>query len=313
MSEATIFITIPAYEDPKLLSTIDDALSNALFPERLFFCIGLQYNKLPDISKYINNPNFKFLYYDVETRPGVYYIRREMAAEHSGQDYFLMIDSHMVFDKYWDAAIINDYRHLQLIHGEKTIISRPVPEKVGITSNNGHINDKPGWEVLLENGLSNIERLIVPSCKNVPWQGESFVKSSYACSHFFFTSKNFLAEVPFHEGIRSYCEELTITISAYVSGWDIYMNPLHVAIGHDPQETTMAIYGKKDFSIAQGKKYLGIYDDSDNAKLEISKFLLGLESTLIKITNPARTADEYWKLCDMQEIQQELKNYLGFK
>ena len=305
MSEATIFITIPAYEDPQLISTIDGALANALYPERLFFCIGMQYKELPDISKYLNNPNFRFLFYDVETRPGVYKIRRDMSLEHSGQDYFLMIDSHMVFDKYWDATLLNNFSSLTQKFGDRVVMSRPSTERVGITFENGHINDKPGWKVVEKNNPKNIDSFLVPSVKSEPWQGEDFIQSYYACCHFFFTNKKFLSEVGLFDGIRSYCEELLISVSLYMLGWNIYFNPAWIFIGHDSNKTTKHIYGSENYTIADGKQF-GAIPDSADTKLEIAKFVLSGKSKLINFV-PERTADDYYKDSGLQHVQELLK------
>lgn len=308
MTQPTIFITIPAYEDPQLLSTIEKALENALSPERLFFCIGMQYKELPDISKYSNNPNFKFMFYDVDQRPGVYYIRREMANQYSGQDYFLMIDSHMTFSKYWDALVINDYINITKHFGPKTVLSKPCSESIGPTFDNGNINDQPHWKVDYENDVYDIQRTIIPWVTPVVWNGDPFIKSYYVCSHFFFTSGNFIGEVGFHEGIRTYCEELTISLTTFLAGWDTYMNPTHNHIAHTPQETTRALYSVDNFTIAEGKQYTAI-QDSDYVKTEIARFVLTGESDIVKM-NAVRTADEYYRLAGISDAQMFLKRVI---
>lgn len=308
MNDKTIFITIPAYEDPQLLSTIQNALDNARFPDNLFFCIGMQYKDMPDISKYFNRDNFKFLFYDVDQRPGVYYIRREMANEYCGQDYFLMIDSHMTFTHFWDVLLINDYENASRLYGNKIVISKPCSETVGSTFDSGNFNDQPGWTVEYDNDINDLQRTILPWVDPVRWDGEPFRKSYYACSHFFFTNKNYISQVGFHEGIRTYCEELTISLTTFMSGWDIYMNPIHNLIAHTPRETTRAIYNTDNFSIAEGKQYTAI-QDTDEVKLEIARFVLTGKTNLIKM-DAVRTADEYYISAGLTEAQEILKKQI---
>ena len=241
MNQKTIFITIPAYEDPQLISTIESAIENALFPDRLFFCVAMQYKQMPDISKYENNPNFTFIFYDVDKRPGIYYIRKEMSEKHSGQDYFMMIDSHMIFNKYWDVILINDYTNLVNIHGDRVVLSKPTTEKIGLTLDNGHIDDVPEWKINYDHDPSNIQRTILPSINRTAWNGEQFIRTPYICNHFFFSNSSFLNEVGFHDNVMAYGEEVLVSLSAFMSGWDVYSNPLMILVGHNSEPTTMAI------------------------------------------------------------------------
>jgi hypothetical protein len=312
--DKTIFITIPAYNDPLLLRTIDLALTNALFPERLFFCIGIQYDddKMPDLSQYDNNPNFNFIFYDVKERPGVYWIRREMSHKYSGQDYFLMIDSHMTFAKYWDASLINDYENLRMLHGDRTILTRASDVYLGNTFESNQVHAMWTWKVSWDNEIGNIERTIIPWVYDKQWDGDRFQKTPYACSHFFFTNGFYLSDVGFLDGIRSYTEELTITISSFLSGWDIYNMPEYVHIGHDSTPTAQALYGKDNFTIAEGKKYQSIFETPEE-KLEIQKFVLLDNSKVFKVKNQRRNISEYYDLGDpdLKKAQEVFIELLG--
>lgn len=305
--DKTIFITIPSYNDPALIPTIESALEQALYPERVFFCIGMQYDedKMPDVSKYLDNPNFNFLFYDVKERPGVYWIRREMAEQHNGQDYFLMIDSHMVFAKYWDAKIINDYEDLKRLHGERVIISRPTIESVGDTISNGTIHDRSYWKVEWTNEKESIERTILPEStqfeivdgkkKQLYWDGERYLRTLYSCSHLFFTSKDYLTDVGFHEGIRSYSEEYTIALTSFLSGWDYYMLPESDHIGHDYHATVRSLYSKNAYTLQQGKRYQAIFE-TEEEKREIAKFVFRDNSSMFKVRNQRRSIDEFYEV-----------------
>lgn len=314
--DKTIFITIPAYNDPSLTRTIELAIENALFPDRLFFCIGMQYDDglSPDISKYINNQNFKFIFYDVETRPGVYWIRREMAEQHSGQDYFLMIDSHMTFSKYWDAKLINDYDDLSRLHGDRVIISRPTIPDVGDTIDNGLIHEKTYWYVDLDNDINSIDRTILGGSSQFSWDGERYQKTLYACNHFFFTSKKFLYEVGFFNGIRFYTEEFLVSVASFLSGWDIYLLPEHILIGHDDAETTRSLYGKDLYSLADGKDYQAVFE-TDEERLEISKFLLSDSSDVFRVASQRRSIEDFYAEAGeaVQNIREFYKNMLGIQ
>lgn len=313
-----IFITIPAYNDPLLVPTIEKALSNALYPDNLFFCIGMQYDedKLPDISKYVGNKNFEFIFYDVKSRPGVYWIRREMASRHKDQDYFLMIDSHMSFAKFWDAILINDYEDLRRLHGDRTVITRPTMPEVGATLQviTNSIDDRSHWMVNWNNDQDSIERTILPTISTTPWDGTRFVKTLVSCSHLFFTNSNYIYDVGFHEGIRSYCEEYTIATTSFLSGWDLYMMPEFTHIGHDDLETHRAIYGKDKYTLGDGKRYQALFE-TDQEKMEISKFLFLDNSSMFKVRNQRRSIDQFYDEAgeDLQQAKQRYLELLNIK
>ena len=53
--KSTILIHLPAYREPELIPTIEDALKQAKYPERLHFGICRQYepsDKFDDLTKY---------------------------------------------------------------------------------------------------------------------------------------------------------------------------------------------------------------------------------------------------------------------
>lgn len=309
--DKTIFVTVPAYNDPSLTRTLDSALENALYPDRVFFCVAMQYDedKMPDISKYKNNPNFNFMFYDVKQRPGVYWIRREMAEQHNGEDYFLMVDSHMIFSKYWDAKLINDYEDLRRLHGDRTIITRPTTPMVGDTMTNGLVHEVSYWKVDWDNQKESIERTILPAIKNVDWDGERYHRTLYSCSHLFFTNKNYLTDVGFFPIIRSYSEEYTIAVTSFLSGWDYYMMPEYVHIGHDDEETMKSIYGTDRYTLAQGKRYQALFE-SDEEKQEIAKFVFLDNSKIFKVKNQRRDIQDFYRLGD-EDLQKAQQAYIA--
>lgn len=312
--DKTVFITIPAYNDPMLLETISGALENALYPDRLYFCIGMQYDedKMPDIRGYLSNPNFKFMFYDVDKRPGVYWIRREMAEQYSGQDYFMMIDSHMKFSRYWDAKVVNDYEGLVAAHGDKTIMSCPLVQVPGNTHENGMLYFRSSWAADWNNDKTSIERTIIPGMVHMPWEGERYQKTVYLCSHFFFTNKDYLSDVGFHQVARSYSEEYAISVTSFLSGWDGYHLPEFNHLGHDDTGTTRAIYGKDRYSIADGKKSQAIFETAEE-RLEIEKFVLLDQSEMFRVKNQRRNIDDFYSQAGktIEDAREKLIKIIG--
>jgi hypothetical protein len=282
----TIFITIPAYEDFLLEKTISGALENASNPESLRFAVALQYKKVPtpDLSRYLNQ--CKIVTYDVDSRPGVNFIRAELLKFYNNEDYFLMIDSHTNFAPNWDTDLIKELNAL----GPKSIISKQVPSNVGdVSMHDNLMNEKTLW-VLEPNLPGGINGII----KAYPQKHEfktRVEKTSYASFHFFFTYGNFVPEVGISKINNHYSEEPLLSYQAFLYGWDIYAIVPYNHIGHNDLEYNLSVYNSEH---PEEDKVWGIQKDGEDILKELDLFYINNELSIFKIQNsPRKTKDFY--------------------
>ena len=122
----TIFISIASYRDPELERTIHSALDNAANPHELFFGVFLQEFErfAPDLS-WVPNLTLKTIHPKMARGAG--YARAQIVPMYSGQDYFLQIDSHTIFEKNWDQICIDQYKKAQEISNNNKIILSHFP------------------------------------------------------------------------------------------------------------------------------------------------------------------------------------------
>lgn len=286
--ESTIFITIPAYEDPFLIRTLDSAIQNARYPDRIKFAIGLQYKKmpLPDLSNY----NVDIITYDVDNRPSINLIRYELLKFYNNEDYFMMVDSHMTFMKHWDEVIVEDYLRLKNITHEKIIISKQVPDFAG--NCNTSPNEKTVWKLLdgdnpLDVGffsshlVGDMERMIV---------SESFFLTHYSSSHFFFTRGAYILEVGIIKAASIRSEEQIMSFIAYLNGWDIYAINFRNHVGHMDKDYRLALYGT--YHPPRRSKFTFKPDEEIIIK-EIDSLLINNSGTF-SIKNPERSVEEFY-------------------
>lgn len=248
-----IFVIIPSYQDPFLYTTLKEAVSNAKNPDRVIFSIGLQYAEgtLPDLSEF-SNDNFKYIHYDVETRPGVNIIRHDLSRQYTDEDYCLLIDSHMHFETDWDEKLIQHYSELQDHHGKKVVWSQPVPSGLNIPMKNtlvtkwilnpeidipdeGHIGDT--WNFLLYPETYRDDATVT-----FP---EKYMEANYSSAHFFFTTIEFLSEVGINNVAGSYEEEFFIYYAGFLSGWRFFNIEHNNFIAHDAEGYNKIIHGDK--------------------------------------------------------------------
>ena len=104
----SIFISIASYRDPELIRTIKSAIDNAANPEKLVFSIVVQDlpTDIPDLS-WIKN--LRLITMHPREARGAGYARSIAMSQYSGEDYYLQIDSHTIFEKNWDQECIKQH------------------------------------------------------------------------------------------------------------------------------------------------------------------------------------------------------------
>ena len=107
---STILIEIPSYCDPELRNTIEAALKMAANPDRIRFAVCLQDDD-PDILEYLGNvPGCRVKHFARADAPGTCAARYECQQLYGGEDFVFHVDPHMRFARYWDVAIIDQWR-----------------------------------------------------------------------------------------------------------------------------------------------------------------------------------------------------------
>ena len=240
-----IFIMIPAYEDGTLVATIEDALARADNPDNLYFAIAMQYKETPypDVSKWKSNPNFIFINYDVDSRPGVMQLRNRLAKLHAHQEYVLLCDSHTTFADSWDTLLINDYVKLQQLHGHQVIISAQMGEDTRLVDGNDQrcwcdgsgkpqIHMVPTWDKPDPESIQTFDFL---SAKPSPilMEHQDFVRTHYSSHHMFFMHKDYIADGWMFDSARNYGEETFSSWIAFMKGWTIYVSFANVYMYHN--------------------------------------------------------------------------------
>ena len=220
----TIFISIASYRDPELERTIHSAMDNAANPQDLHFGVMLQEFErfAPDLSWV---PNLTLNTIHPKMARGAGYARAQIIPMYSGQDYFLQIDSHTIFENNWDQICIDQYKKAQEISNNNKIILSHFPppfyvepdKTISIIKNSKTqlpyaTKQKP---MLTKRGEWTAERVKLTN-KNLPEQSTTILAG------FVFSKGELIQEVPYDPEISFFGEELCFAIRAWTRGWDIY-------------------------------------------------------------------------------------------
>lgn len=121
-----IFISIASYMDLELYQTVESLLKNSSEENVITISVYSQNEIHPDIDKLKEKFNFNLIYVktDKENARGVCHARF-IANSYldKSYDYFLQIDSHTLFSKFWDKHIIYQYDKSQKYFEKKIIFS----------------------------------------------------------------------------------------------------------------------------------------------------------------------------------------------
>ena len=231
-SSSTIFLHLPAYRDPELIPTIEDALANAEYPERIHFGIFRQYNPddgFDDLTKYKDDPRFKIEEIHYTKAKGLPYARALINNKLlTDEDFVCQLDSHHRFTKNWDTTLINWYDEL-VNDGYNPVIG-------GYSPMYNPLND-PG-ERVQEPWMSQAAcfypfgTIFIRPGATPNWQNlKKPYPARFLSGHFAFGPNKWAKEVRHDPNIFFAGEEINLTVRTFTHGYDLF-HPHRVVIWH---------------------------------------------------------------------------------
>lgn len=293
----SIFISIASYRDPVLIQTIESAISNAKNPGDLYFGVVAQDLKrdMPDLSKYNNMSVIQM--HPKEAR-GAGFARDKAISLFDGQDYFLQIDSHTLFEKDWDEIVISELEKAKTIANNSKVLLSYFPPPFHIESGK-HISIVKGDKKQLP--YPTTQKPILN--KRQEWTAERVEfkdkerklpeLSTTILGGFIFANAELIKEIPYDPEISFFGEELCFAVRAWTRGWDIYSPSKNIAyhfyfrgeykkIWKDKNIRKISWSEVEEISKEKQKKVLcgieqGIYGAGSERSLEDFEKLVGID------------------------------------
>jgi hypothetical protein len=214
-----------------MIPTIEDMLAKASHPENLVFGLCWQYDETEDITKYDNDPRFRVSKHHYSESQGLGWARHITNTLYNGEKYTLQIDSHHRFVKGWDDICLEDYKQAKK-HSKKPIIT------TYCTPFNPN-DDESTWNpvpCLMSQYEFSGDKLLM----SMPYYIQDYkerkhiIKARTISGHFYFTSGNFIKEVPYDPDIYfgGYTEETTLSVRAFTNGYDFF-SPYKMVMWHE--------------------------------------------------------------------------------
>lgn len=219
----SIFINIPSYKDPDLWNTINNFISNAEFPDRVFFGITNQ-SENPELA-HDNLKKYNNIIMDIIPAGSIVGCQPARLNSHrfyNNQDYYLNMDSHMRSCKNWDSEIIRQYKIDKEEYGPLVFTGYAASYHVDENGNDVFSTHEgmPTFFMSKENQESFYNNG-VPQFQGIHKGHKHSVLSPYVSGHFFFTEKHVIKTVPFMDKITFTEEEPLMALRFFTAGFNL--------------------------------------------------------------------------------------------
>lgn len=202
-----IFIQMVGYRT-NIVETMRNCISNSANKDNLFFGICLQQED--NIPEELNHERIKVHKVNWNESRGPGWALRQAQQFYQGQEYTMLVDSNVKFEKDWDKTLIEA---LESTNSQKPIITNVPPKNDPNVPKERSISYRPIVYQLIQNPL------IWP----IPMKGvDQIVPNNWISRLFFFTRGSHCTECPYDPEIYFSEIESNITVRSYTSGYDIF-------------------------------------------------------------------------------------------
>lgn len=215
----TIFVSIASYRDPEIVRTLKSMLDNADNPSALHVTVVSQErdNEHPNLNFVPNIAYIKMSYLDAL---GPCYARKVAQQTYQGEDYYLQLDSHILFVKSWDTKLIQIYNQAKEVCDKPIITHYPPGYKVlqsGKVEFDESQKDTDTLKVIADNvKVLRGWRSGWSESRNKP------AESKIIAAGFLFAEGNIVNEIPYDDRIFFVGEEITYSLRAYTRGYRFF-------------------------------------------------------------------------------------------
>ncbi|MEO6802040.1 MAG: GlcNAc-transferase family protein [Granulicella sp.] len=221
-----IFISIASYRDAQLVPTVEDCLAKATQPDRLRFGICWQHGPEEAELPFQSDPRFRILDIDWRDSRGACWARAAIMQLWQHEAWYLQIDSHCRFAPGWDETLITTARQTG---SPKPILSTyPPPFEPAQQENLGGDAMQMAFQGFTPEGIPFMKPIGIPD-----WIFRSQpMRARFLAAGFLFAPGSFVEEVPYDPELYFIGEEITMTLRAFTSGYDLF-HPCNRIVWHD--------------------------------------------------------------------------------
>ena len=226
-----IFVSIASYRDTQLVPTVEDLLAKAHEPGLLRFGICWQHGPEEPPLPFEGDGRFQILDVDWRDSRGACWARAEIMKLWRGEQWFLQVDSHCRFVPGWDTKLI---RMMGQTGSPKPILSTYAtaftPRVAGSTIPE-ILSGSPQLMVIETFSGDGIPQLKPHGIPEIPGRNGPLA-ARFLAAGFLFAAGSFVEEVPYDPELYFFGEEISMTLRAFTSGYDLF-HPIESVAWHD--------------------------------------------------------------------------------
>jgi hypothetical protein len=226
-----IFVSIASYRDLQLVPTVEDLIAKADEPLLLRFGICWQHGAEISSLPFAGDPRFQILDVDWRQSRGACWARAEIMKLWRGEQWFLQVDSHCRFAPGWDTKLI--------VMAERTGSPKPILSTYANTftpsetlSDTHEVLSGPpqlmALETFTEDGIPTLKPLTIPNSIGLTRP----MRARFLSAGFLFAPGKFVVEVPYDPQLYFFGEEISLSLRAFTSGYDLF-HPMEAVVWHD--------------------------------------------------------------------------------
>lgn len=224
---------LPAYREPELIPTIEDALAQAKYPKRIHFGICRQFHpddKFDNVDKYRDDPRFKIKDIPYKEAKGLAYARAVINDKLlEDEDFVLQLDSHHRFTKHWDETLLGWYDGL-VEDGHNPLICGYQPYYNPFNDPEDRVQEPWLSEAACFYPFGTI--FIRPTGFPVDWEKLTKpVPARFLSGHFCFGPNKWAREVRHDPDLIFAGEEINLSVRSFTHGYDLF-HPHKVVVWH---------------------------------------------------------------------------------
>ena len=226
-----IFVSIAAYRDAELARTVRDLFSHAARPHALTVAILEQSEETMPSPERPRGARLILDHCHPAESLGACWARAQLQRRFDGEDYFLQLDSHHLFQPGWDAILLEQFAACP---AERPVLSaylppyelrRGRPRKNGAASTAMHFSHFDNDGVIIYRSYSYEREMPGPP-----------MPARFFSGHFAFARREFVEGVPYDPELYFYGEESSMAARAFTNGFELFHPGRTIAWHHYVRE-----------------------------------------------------------------------------
>jgi len=282
-TQDTIFVSIPAYRDPEVITTLEELFKKAKYPQRVIAGVCQQIDELKDhafdvrattsnvLRKYLPQ-NIRILTLPASEAKGPSYARARIEQDlFEDEIFFLGIDSHTAFVPGWDVLVIDELLKCNSVRPMLTVYPQDYTRKAGAGGAAGAANKLGGAAGAAPNANRTVNtkspvcfikfnsfhpQLGLPQTERVnfrkpPRQPQP---SLFISAGFVFTLGDIIREAPYEELPYLFLgEEITMGLKYFLIGVDFFSPSKHIVF-HLNDRTYRPLFWENFYQSSNGRR-----------------------------------------------------------